>query len=224
MVLFGGLEVVVGGYFIHRYQKNKNEKRRLVEEAHQHRNNTFPGARPHTSYPAYHQPVQQQKYSCYAPQSPPQQRPHTAQPQTQPPPCPTQAQPYPHIQPLRRHDSFSSLSQIPVANGSQPQDLPPLPPRPNQTNISPTQYLRPPQNQVVPQGYAPVSYPYYNAGFSASYPSFEPTLTAPTTYTSNQQAGRHTVNGNWETYGPQSPHGRPQPGERDDDPPPPYRP
>jgi hypothetical protein len=33
MVIFGGLEIIVGGYVVHRYHKKKNLKKQLEEEA-----------------------------------------------------------------------------------------------------------------------------------------------------------------------------------------------
>jgi hypothetical protein len=81
--------------------------------------------------------------------------------------------------------------------------------------------------------------PYNNSGFSVSTPNFEDNSTV---YTPSQRgaarnggAGRYTVDDNWETYSPHSPHvqfavsGR-QPGDSVaaedgvDDAPPPYRP
>ena len=173
----------------------------------------------------------QQKYACYAPQPHPQlqPRPHTAQPHPHPQteaftvPRRPVPQPQPHfqqqIQPLQRADSFATLSNMPVANGSRYQDdNPPLPPRRQPPNLQPM-----PQQQ-------PINYPYYNTGFSTSYPSFEPSSTTPVAHPTNQRSGTHTVDDNWETHGTQSAHvhfavsASPQPGEREDDPPPPYRP
>jgi hypothetical protein len=50
MVIFGGLEIVVGGYVVHRYHKKKNLKKQLEEEAQHRRHNTFPGAKPTPNY------------------------------------------------------------------------------------------------------------------------------------------------------------------------------
>ncbi|KAF2106826.1 hypothetical protein BDV96DRAFT_590534 [Lophiotrema nucula] len=232
MVILGGLEFVVGGYLVHKHYKNKSEKKRLQEEALRRRNNTFPGAkpRPYAHPQTYPAPKPEQKYASYA-QPPHQPQPHYQAPPITPQhmplrhPLPPHAQsepPYqPNIQPLRRQQSFASLSHMPVANGSQPHDVyPPVPPGQSPLN---TQYTHPSQQHNP-------NYPYYNTGFSASYPSFEPTLVGPE-QGSNQHSGRHhTMDDNWEQYGPPSPHvhfavsDAPQPGERDDDPPPPYRP
>ncbi|ORX93763.1 hypothetical protein BCR34DRAFT_594598 [Clohesyomyces aquaticus] len=243
MVILGGLEIVIGGYLVHRYQKNKHEKRKLEEDVNQRRHHTFPGpkpqSQPYASYPPHPQAQQQiapQKYAYYAPHQQSQPRPYPVQPapQTQHQPYPPQPQQYPQarpqfhpqaqpqfqsqMQPLRRQDSFATLSNMPIANGSPPEDsTPSLPPRQQPQN--PQAYLAPPANS-----------PYYNTGFSASYPSFEPSSTGPMTQPRPQQAGTHTVDDNWETYGPQSPHvhfavpSSPRPAEREDDPPPPYRP
>ncbi|KAF2264955.1 hypothetical protein CC78DRAFT_579908 [Lojkania enalia] len=227
MVLLGGLEIVVGGYLVHRHYKNKNEKRRLQEEALQFRSSTFPSA---TSlpYPQQQGQIPHQKHAYYAlppqPQFQCQSRPHNIQhvPQTQPCLQQTQSQPYfePQTHPLRRQQSFSSLSSIPVANGSQPQDvLPPLPPRPEPSSLSPMQQ------------YAPVNYPYYNTGFSVSDPGFEPISDSPIEET-HLREGVYMTDDRWEAYGPSSPNdhfelpGSSQRGEREegDDPPPPYRP
>lgn len=224
MVILGGLEVVVGGYLIHRYHKNKNEKKRLEIEANNRRQNTFPGAKPQ-SYPPQQQPMMpEQKYACYAPQPLPQSqfqpRPHPAQtfPQTRPYPQHSQSHPppmpqyQPPIQPLQRADSMATLSNMPIANGLRPGEAnPQLPPRRQTSNPRPI-----PQQQHL-------TTPYYNPSFSTSVPAFQPSPTSP--YTHNNSAfGRQTVDDNWEAYGPVS--GSPHHGnqEDEDDPPPPYRP
>ncbi|CAN9462920.1 unnamed protein product [Alternaria alternata] len=258
-MIFGGLEIVAGGYLIHRHYRKKNDKEQLEAEAQKRRHNTFPGANPAKqngwNTQAHHRPqhhqqqqqqqqqpaVPQQKYACYAPAAQP--RPPIYQPQ-----CQTQAQPQyqsqpqcrphalPHtqsfniprrpvpqrkpqiiIQPsLQRTDSFATISRMPIANGSRPQDIP--------EQTSPAAGLSPvPQHGI-----------YGNAGFSVSTPAFGATPTSPgLTYelaTEPQGGASQTIDDNWETYG----HGHgggglhyaptvsTELGERD--PPPPYTP
>lgn len=246
-MIFGGLEIVAGGYLLHRHHKHKNEKRRQEVEAEARRHNTFPGAnhpRHQQQYyqqsPAqYQQPViPQQKYACYAATVPqPQYQHHYAHHQqpSQHRPKPRHAQtfniprrPVPERKPeiivqpsLQRTDSFATLSRMPIANGSRPQDVsdditPVLPPRQHTTGLQPT-----PQNGI-----------YGNAGFSVSTPAFGATPTSPgLTYTMATGAeghATHTVDDNWETYGrpdnrfSYAPTVSTQLGERD--PPPPYTP
>ena len=245
-MIFGGLEIVAGGYLAHKYYKNKNEKRRLEEEAQKRRNNTFPSNRP-TSYPmqphSQHQEQHSQhrrpqheappqKYACHAPTPP--------RPQCQTQPRPQQLRPKPShaqsfkiprrpvpqrkpeviVQPsLQRADSMATLSRMPIANGYRPSNTAELnPPVRRQTNsLSPVQQS-----------------PYGNAVFSVSSPAFGATPTSPpVSYVVAPEGGvggHHTVDDNWETYG----HGThrysayapteasTQLGERD--PPPPYVP
>lgn len=234
MVILGGLEIVVGGYLVHRHYKNKNEKKRLEEEAQQRRHNTFPGAKP-DSYGSYAPPpptphqqpiIPQQKFACYAPQQHPQPQfqpqpvqhtqsfniPRRPVPQRQPPRA--QQPPQILIQPLQRSDSFATISRMPIANGYRPSneeaDPPGLPPRRHVSNLSPI-----PQNS-----------PYSNAGFSVSTPAIAPSHNSPTQYGSPHM-GRNTVDDNWETYGhSRLPHYTPSESTAlgEHDPPPPYRP
>ncbi|KAF1837666.1 hypothetical protein BDW02DRAFT_576948 [Decorospora gaudefroyi] len=232
-MIFGGLEIVAGGYLIHRHYRKKNEKEQLEEEAQKRRHDTFPGAnraRPsccntQTHHrPQHHPPppaIPQQKYACYAPvigQPCGPQYYHQVQPQVLP-----QPQPQPYVQPQRQHhprphalphtqsfniprrpvpqrkpqiiiepslqrsDSFATISRMPIANGSRPQDIRE---EPSPVGLSPV-----PQHGI-----------YGNAGFSASTPAFGATPTSPgLTYemaTGHEDAiiGR-TVDDNWETYG-----------------------
>lgn len=244
-MIFGGLEIVAGGYFAHKYYKNRNEKRRLEEEAQSRRNNTFPSNRP-SRYPLQPQfPPQEQhhqhhypqhvappqKYACHAPITP---RPQCqAQPQPQLRPKPSQAQsfniprrPLPQRKPeiivqpsLQRADSMATLSRMPVANGYRPSNL-------AESNLSSRQHAN---------GLSPIAQsPYGNIAFSVSSPALGtmPTSTPISSAMEPNDAvrGRHTVDDNWETYE----HGAhrysayapteasTQLGERD--PPPPYVP
>ncbi|KAJ4299264.1 hypothetical protein N0V90_004508 [Kalmusia sp. IMI 367209] len=245
MVIFGGLEIIAGGYLVHRYHKKQNQKRRLEEEAQHRRHNSFPGAqqpKPYYPHPPHQpSPIPQQKYAYHAPQprpqppyppqhrytEPPPHRPHNAEPVRQPQsfmiprrPVPQQQPPPIIIQPLQRADSFATISRMPIANGYRPSDVEndaPLPPRLQTSTLSP-----------IPQ--SPMISPYGNAGFAVSSPALGHVPMTPT-YSPIQPGGRQTVDDNWETYTqpPGHPHYAPSVstalGEhRDDDPPPPYRP
>lgn len=216
-MIFGGLEIVAGGYIAHKYYKNKNEKRRLQDEAQTRRNNTFPSNRP-ASYPLqpHFPPLEQnvhhhhqqhinppQKYAYHAPAAP---RPQCqAQPghQLRPKPSHTQSfniprRPLPQHKPeiivqpsLQRADSMATLSRMPIANGYRPSNLA----EPNS----------PPQRQTG--GLSPIQQsPYGNAAFSISSPAFGATPTSPPiTYAMASEGGggvggAHTVDDNWETY------------------------
>jgi hypothetical protein len=252
MVILGGLEIVIGGYFIHRHYKHKNEKKQLQEEEEKRRHNAFPGANPPNGLPQL-VPVlpPQQKYASHAPPS------YTLQPQPQPcvqgrpRPCTAQTfpreQPHPgpprqmalpphmqliqqEIQPLQRADSFSTLSHMPVADGLHRHDSrrpPQLPARP-----------QPSPRHTIPRRPLNANSPYNNTAFSLSTPAFGPVQHVQYTSASanvnpgasapNSAFGRSTVDDNWETNGQQSqaPHVEvSEPTEqRDDDPPPPYMP
>jgi hypothetical protein len=244
MVIFGGLELVVGGYFVHKHYKNKHAKRKLEEETQQRRHHTFPGAQPQSQHQAWHQPTQYQppqhpvqpphapqyKYASQPYPQPYHQPPHTqsfniprrpVQQQQQQQQQQHPQQPLPEIiQPLQRADSNATLSRMPIANGYRPGGLngpgPTLPPRPQFSSLSP-----------IPQS------PYSNSGFSVSTPALAASPTTPTTpiYGTGQHGGRQTIDDNWETYTAQgSLHYAPSVstalGEQHDpdEPPPPYRP
>ncbi|KAF2133723.1 hypothetical protein P153DRAFT_380911 [Dothidotthia symphoricarpi CBS 119687] len=247
-MIFGGLEIVAGGYLVHRHYRKKDEKKKFQEEVQARRHSTFPGANPYCAPQAQQLPqpyqlpiIPQQKYACYgvaAPRPQPQTQPQyqaqpQVQPQFQPRPQPTHTQsftiprrPVPQqkppifiIQPpLRRTDSFATISRMPIADGSRPHDvsaehIPVLPTRPYAAGLSP-----------VSQS------PYGNVGFSVSTPALGATPTSPSaTYVigaGHDSEGRYTVDDNWETYE----HGHryaetdasTELGERD--PPPPYAP
>jgi hypothetical protein len=250
-MIFGGLEIIAGGYLVHRHYKRKDAKKRQEEELEARRHNTFPGVKPVGHYqqpphPQYQQPmVAPQKYACYGaplPQ-PQQQNPYPAQPFAQPRPGPPQhaqtftiprrpvperKQPQIIIEPsLQRTDSFATLSRMPIANGYRPQDLP-----------EDTPPIVPPRRHAS-GGLSPATATqhgvYGNAGFSVSTPAFGATATSPggltyTMGTAEQAYGSQSIDDNWETYAHPSssqPHYAPteastQLGERD--PPPPYVP
>ena len=212
-MIFGGLEIVAGGYFAHKYYKNKNEKRRLQGEAQARRHNSFPGNKWTTcpSQQPQQQPPQQrtwpqqpispqQKRPCYAsvasvaPQPQPQHRPHPIHTQSfkiprRPVP---QREPAIIIQPsLQRADSMATISRMPIANGWRPADpiierAPVLPPRQQTTGLSPIAHS-----------------PYSNPSFSVSSPAFGATPTSPPiryVMGTDELGGRHTIDDNWETY------------------------
>ena len=217
-MIFGGLEIVAGGYLIHRHYRKKGRKEQLEEDAQKRRHHTFPGttnAKPNGwDTQAHHRPqhhrqpaIAPHKYACYAPAPPQYQPPPPPQSQSQ---APCQPRPHPPthtqsfsiprrpvpqrkpqiiIQPaLQRTDSFATISRMPIANGSRPQDMPeqasPAPPPPG--GLSPV-----PQHGI-----------YGNAGFSVSTPAFGATPTSPGLM--YEMATAQTVDDNWETYG----HGR----------------
>jgi hypothetical protein len=191
---------------------------------------------PFTSSPSeamspQHTPSPTQKRAYHAPPSPhhspqsplhtglhsaqtfPQRRPLPPHARSQPPPM-QHFQPH-LIQPLGRSDSFSTLSNMPVANGSRPRDdNPPLPPRPQRPSLL-----------AIPQ-----SQPYQNAGFSVSTSALEPHTSGPYSSDTGFMGRGQTVDDNWETYGPHSAPVRVPVGQRidpeagEDDPPPPYQP
>ncbi|KAJ4350100.1 uncharacterized protein N0V89_008721 [Didymosphaeria variabile] len=248
MVILGGLEIIAGGYIVHRYQKNKNEKKRLEQEAQQRRHNTFPGAKSqpfNQSHPQHAIPPQKHGYVAHAPPNrsqssyPPPHRPyteppphrlhnapHASQPQTfmiprRPLPKQHHAPPPPQIiQPLQRADSMATISRMPIANGYRPSNLLDDPQLPPRRQNS--------QLSPIPQ--SPMAPPYGHPGFAVSSPAL---VNYPTTTTHSpiQYGGRQTVDDNWETFNQAPGHGHYAStvstalGEaRDDDPPPPYRP
>lgn len=97
-MLLGGLEIVAGGYLLHRHYRKKNEKETLQYDAQKNRHQTFPGANhcPQQPYQQQQQtgwytqvppqptllPASSSKYACYA--IAPQPRPQIYTPQTQP--------------------------------------------------------------------------------------------------------------------------------------------
>ncbi|EDU40803.1 repeatdomain containing protein [Pyrenophora tritici-repentis] len=250
-MIFGGLEIVAGGYLLHRHYRKKNEKERVDQDTQHKRNKTFPGAtctKQQQNWPqqanhhAQHQQppaIPPQKYACYAPVVPQQPRPQFCQSQAEPQ-ANTQFQHRPHapphtqsfniprrpvpqrkpqiiIQPsLQRSDSFATLSRMPIANGTRPQNA----------QEQESRALSP----AIPR-----NGPYGNAGFSVSTPAFGATPTSPglTYEMAGDQAysAGHTANHDWETYryehGHQgaayTPTVSTELGEYDA-PPPPYRP
>ncbi|KAF2748524.1 hypothetical protein M011DRAFT_457819 [Sporormia fimetaria CBS 119925] len=137
------LELLAGGYLLHRHYKKNREKRRLEEEAFENRSQSFPGPRPQRHQHqicALSRPHHRQMTACggHPRTRPPHQmnayenhprgrpvcgrrRAQSYEPaksyKYQPEPSPvTQRQE--HIQPVQRADSFAStLSTSPVANG-----------------------------------------------------------------------------------------------------------
>jgi hypothetical protein len=226
MVIFGGLEIVAGGYLVHRHYKHKNAKKRQADEVEARRHNTFPGTRPQCYYQQTHyvppqqqqqQPViQPQKYACYAPgpSSPQQHQPNYPQPY--------QAQPYEQPRPTPpQHTQSFSIPRRPLPD-QKPQII--IEPSLHRTDSFATLSRMPIANGYRPQGLpedpSPVLPPrhqataglqpatthgvYGNAGFSVSTPAFGATPTSPgltyTMGTGQQMFGAHSVDDNWETY------------------------
>ncbi|EOA87547.1 hypothetical protein ACJQWK_08693 [Exserohilum turcicum] len=205
-MIFGGLEIVAGGYLLHRHYRKKNQKETGQEDAQPKRQHSFPGA--NCAHHAAARPQQKYAYMSMAPQPCPQTYPpQTPMPEAlvapQQPPRP-QAPPHtqsfniprrpvpqrkPHIiiQPsLHRTDSFATLSRMPVANGYRPHDVSEQP----ALGLEPTQHHH---------GL------YANAGYSVSTPAFGATPTSPG-LTYEMATGDHDVFGhaahddNWDSY------------------------
>lgn len=221
-MIFGGLEIVAGGYLIHRHYRKKNEleKQQLEDEAQKRRNNTFPGAKPNNSNgwntqaqhrPQHHQHQQQQspimppqKYSCYAPAAStvtlPQyqyQAPTSPQQHQQPRPQPTHSQSFS----IPRRPVPDRKPQIIIQPSLQRSDsfatLSRMPiangSRPADISEEPSPIL--PARRHATGGLSPVPQHsiYGNAGFSVSTPAFGATPTSPPlTYT---MAMGHDVGG-----------------------------
>jgi hypothetical protein len=208
-MIFGGLEIVAGGYLVHRHYKHKNAKKRQADELEARRHNTFPGARP-TSHcqhaqqapPQYQQPavtqqpvIAQQKYACYAPSvaslpQAPQQHLYPVQPFVQ-----AQAQTQPRPGPPRHAQTFT-IPRRPVPE-SKPQII--IEPSLQRTDSFATLSRMPIANGYRPQGLPQDSTPvlpprrhatgglqpvttqgvYGNPGFSISTPALGATPTSP---------------------------------------------
>ncbi|KAI4666371.1 uncharacterized protein J4E79_002409 [Alternaria viburni] len=228
-MIFGGLEIVAGGYLIHRHYRKKNGKEQLEEEAQQRRHHTFPGANPAKqngwNTQAHHRPqhhpqaqqqqpvVPQQKYACYAPVAA-QPRPQIYQPQFQPQPqVQHQAQPQsrPHAPP---HTQSFNIPRRPVPQ-RKPQII--IEPSLQRTDSFATISRMPIANGSRPHdvpeqaspaiGLSPIPQHgvYGNAGFSVSTPAFGATPTSPGLVyemaTGREGGVGQTVDDNWETYG-----------------------
>jgi hypothetical protein len=253
MVILGGLEFVAGGYLLHRYNKNKNEKKRLQAEAHERRHYTFPAAKPHSCYAYQQQPYQHPQYQQPPYQHIPQQKYtyHAPQPQPQPSLQPQhRVQPRPHGLP---HTASFEIPRRPVPPPQPQQQPPPLIIQPLQRADSFATISRMP----IANGYRPSDVeshppalpprqdssslspipqsPYSTAAFSRSSPALGPPPLTPTTPVyASPHFGRQTVDDNWETFAPHAgppAHGHYAPsvstalGEDDpNDPPPPYIP
>lgn len=225
-MIFGGLEIVAGGYLIHRHYRKKNEKEKLLEEdAQNKRNNTFPGANCAKQYNNWHQQanhhaqhqqqpaIPPQKYACYAPVVPqPQPRPQFCQPQAEPQ-GQTQYQQRPHAPP---HTQSFNIPRRPVPQ-RKPQII--IQPSLQRSDSFATISRMPiangyrPQNvpeqqssALAPAGLSQIPRygPYGNAGFSMSTPAFGATPTSPDLAyeMADDQAysAGHTAHHDWETY------------------------
>jgi hypothetical protein len=229
-MIFGGLEIVAGGYLVHRHYKHKNAKKRQADEVEARRHHTFPGATPasHCQHvqqppPHYQQPqpvIAQQKYACYAPSvaslphQAPQQYSYSAQPHVQ-------AQVEPRPGPPQHAQTFN-IPRRPVPE-SKPQII--IQPSLQRTDSFATLSRMPIADghrpHDLPQDSTPVMPPrrhatgglqpavtqgvYGTPGFSVSTPALGATPTSPgltyTFATSPQEYNSHSTDDNWETYG-----------------------
>ena len=253
-MIFGGLEIVAGGYLIHRHYRKKNEKEKLEQDAQHRRNNTFPGAsctkqqqnrHQQANHLAQHhqQPaIPPQKYACYAPVVP-QPRQQLCQSQAEPQAnTPLQQRPHapPHTQSFNipRRPVPQRKPQIIIQPSLQRSDSFATLLRMPMANGTRPQSIQEQQSSVLPPAgrlHIPHYGPYGNATFSISTPAFGATPTSPglTYEMAGDQAysAGHTASHNWETYrfdqGGQRPHYPPTVSTdlgEYDTPPPPYRP
>lgn len=234
-MIFGGLEIVAGGYLIYRHYRKKNEKERLEDEAHQRRHNTFPGANSQKSScwntqaqhrPQYHHPNQQPHPYPY-PQQQQQQQPVPVVPEQKyayySPTSPTNLPPYGY--PCPQRPTHTQSFNIPRRPLQAPAIIiqPSLQRADSCATISrmhvadgsrpsnmPEHESRPPPNAQGGLRPAPLQTVYGNAGFSMSTPALGATPTSPAmTYvmaTEQDVGGRHTIDDNWETYAHNQPH------------------
>lgn len=251
MVILGGLEIVAGGYLVHRYHKKQNKKKRLVEEAQQRRNNTFPGAKQQPYYVPHFSDstsTTEQKYGyvTHAPSThpqppfPPPHRPYTEPAHrgastvhaTQPQPFMIPRRPVPkqyYSQPHPQHASPPIIIQ-PLQRADSFATISRMPIangyRPSHVvDDAPTP---PPRHgpQLSPISQSPMNSPWGNPAFAASSPALGNHPTTPT-FRSNMHSERQTVDDNWETYNQVPGHAGYTPsvstalGEHRDDDPPP---
>ncbi|KAF1941013.1 hypothetical protein EJ02DRAFT_455558 [Clathrospora elynae] len=240
MVIFGGLEIVAGGYLVHRHYRKKKEEERLQDEAQRRRHHTFPGAHAAKPYPngwntqaqhrpQHHQPqpqaplAPQYRYACYASSavaSPPQ---YQAQSQFQ----------HQHQRP--HPETHTQSFNIPRRAVPQPHHKveiiiePSLQRTDSFATISRMPIANGSRPHDVPEHLSPVLSQKGNgsgvglspavehgvfghAGFSVSTPAFGATPTSPglTYMMATGVEVGHTVDDNWETYG----HGHGLRGER----------
>lgn len=251
-MIFGGLEIVAGGYLIHRHYRKKNEQGRLQQEVEQRRYHTFPGVecsskhsgwntkaqhRPHPHLYPSQQSYQQvnaspTKYTLCAPA--PAETLHAESVATQParPPQPT-------------HSSSFTIPRRPVPD-RKPQVIIPTTSLQRADSFATLSRMpiadgrRPhdaeedtcpiaPQRHSTGLGLSP--YPqhavYGNVGFSVSTPAFGATATSPPLTYSEVGGNDLVTDGNWDVYGRServsyAPTVSTQLGEQE--PPPPYTP
>ncbi|KAI8930919.1 hypothetical protein NX059_011934 [Plenodomus lindquistii] len=225
-MIFGGLELVAGGYLIHRHYRKKNEKERLEQDVHQWRHNTYPGANnpkpsgwsPHPQRQTQHhqqQPiVPQQKYACHGTVVQPQQQPQCSSHQ----PGPAQREHQPRPQAPLQTQSFK-IPRRPVPE-RKPQII--IQPSLQRTDSFATLSRMPIANgsrpHDLPEEQPPVFPPrrtasgllpapqhsvYGNAGFSMSSPAFGATPTSPplTYEMATSPVDGYTSEEHWERYG-----------------------
>ncbi|KAH9878162.1 hypothetical protein J1614_003379 [Plenodomus biglobosus] len=252
-MIFGGLELVAGGYLIHRHYRKKNQKERLEQDVQQWKNDRIPGTNntksngcsPHPQRQPQHQQQQpivpQQKYACHGSIPHPRQKSQCRF--QQPASCQNQHQPRPQA-PLQAQ-SFK-IPRRPVPK-QKPQII--IQPCLQRTDSFATISRMPIANGSRPHDLPeeqPPAFPprrtvsglqpipqhsvYGNAGFSVSSPAFGATPTSPplTYEMATSPVGGYTSDHNWEQYGNSNRTSDYAPTEStqlgEQDPPPPYAP
>ncbi|CBY01336.1 hypothetical protein IAQ61_003163 [Plenodomus lingam] len=249
-MIFGGLELVAGGYLIHRHYKRKNEKEKLEQDVQQWRNNTFPGANNAKRDERHSHPHPQRQQQSLVPQQTSTRQGLTTQPQQKPQwqcqqPAPTRHQHEPRPQSSPQTQSFR-IPRRPVPE-RKPQIIiqPCLQRTDSFATISrmpiangsrprdlPEEHPPPfpPRRTVSGLQLAPQHSLYGNPSFSMSSPAFGATPTSPplTYELATSPVDGYTNGDRWEASGDDSrtsdyaPTVSTQLGEQD--PPPPYAP
>lgn len=246
-MIFGGLEIVAGGYLLHRHYRKKNQKDNFQYDAAQKkRHQTYPGtncSQQRTGWNSTHVPQQQQptrpqchtQHACYA--VAPQPRPQLYTPQTLPQQQPHhQQQPRPLAPP---HTQSFNIPRRPVPE-HKPQII--IQPSLQRTDSFATLSRMPIANGSRPHDIPSdpdvslqkdakqpgLMSPYGNARFAASTPAFGATPTSPGLRYEMATTEYRVDEWYASSGGEASPHYAPtvstELGERDMPPPPPYVP
>ncbi|EMD86225.1 hypothetical protein COCC4DRAFT_193326 [Bipolaris maydis ATCC 48331] len=225
-MIFGGLELVAGGYLLHRHYRKKNQANTAEDNAQHRRHHTFPSAIcpkqqqqhhniQHPSQPPqHHQPTPpHQKYAYYA--IAPQPRPQLYTPQTlptqdfhhHPPPLPPHQRPPPlpqtHSFTIPRRPVPERKPQIIIQPSLQRSDsFATLSRMPIANGSRPHDVREESPACITPTAGAALGVAtgtvYGNHGYSMSTPAFGATATSPgLTY---EMATPEQVEG-WERYG-----------------------
>ncbi|KAF2848357.1 hypothetical protein T440DRAFT_470226 [Plenodomus tracheiphilus IPT5] len=225
-MIFGGLELVAGGYLVHRHYRKKSEKERLEQDVQQWRHNTFPGANnaktsgwtPHPQrQPQYHQQysvIPPQKYACHGSvtqlQLQPQwqcQQPAQAPPQHQhgpQAPLPTQSFKIPRRPVPERKPQIIIQPSLQRTDSFATLSRMPIANGTRPHDLPEDQPPAfPPRRTVSGLLPAPQHSVYGNVGFSMSSPAFGATPTSPplTYELATSPVSAYTDGGGWETYG-----------------------